>query len=112
MTGRGGARTLASMPPAGPHDIRKTLETFLLLAYEAAAGARHAKAMPLAEIAEKLAIAPGLAEKVAEFLESEGLIDYDDQAVDITIPGMLHAEKILRGEPPPEVTPRPRKPKA
>jgi hypothetical protein len=84
-----------SSPPAS--DIRKTLDAFLLLAHHHAAATQHAKATPLADLARELGIADGLAEKVAVFLESEGMIDYDDQAVDITIPGILRAEKLLRG---------------
>lgn len=80
---------------AATPDLEQTLDAFLLLTYARVVAAEHTKAVPLVEIARKLAIPEGLAEKVAAFLETEGLVDYDDQAVDITITGMLRAEGLM-----------------
>jgi hypothetical protein len=85
-------------PPAVT-DVRESVEALLVLAYRRAVAAEHLKAIPLEELARELRMSEGLSEKIAGFLESEGLVDYDDQAVDITIPGMVRAEAILRGEP-------------
>ena len=79
-------------------DVKKTLEAFLVLAYQRVVGAKHAKAAPLDDLARELKLPEELAEKIARFLESEGLVDYEDQAVDLTIPGMLKAESLLRGD--------------
>ena len=68
---------------------------FLVTVYRHATKSEHGKATPLTEIAAELGLSEGLSEKVAEFLESQGLVDYDDQAVDITIPGMVKTEEIL-----------------
>jgi hypothetical protein len=84
--------------PSRVPDVKQTLEAFLILAYRHVVAAEHTKALALHDIARKLKIPEALAVKLAVFLESEGLLDYDDQAVDITIPGMLRAEAILRGE--------------
>jgi Mn-dependent DtxR family transcriptional regulator len=78
-------------------DIRKTLDAFLLAAHKASEAVSYERAVPLTELATAVGIGPHLAEKVADFLEGEGLVDYDDQAIDITIEGILRAEDILRG---------------
>jgi hypothetical protein len=75
---------------------KRLLEVFLVTLYRRATAAEHATPTPLREIAKELVLSEGLAEKIAEFLESQGVIDYDDQAVDITIPGMIRAEEIMR----------------
>lgn len=79
-------------------DIRHTLDGFLVLAYRRVVEAAHADSIVVEEIARALTIPEELAVKVATFLEAEGLIDYDNQAVDVTIPGMLRAEALLRGD--------------
>ena len=81
----------------GP-DTRQTLESFLRFVYARATDAAHAKATPLADVTQELGIAPALAAKIATFLEGQGLIEYADQTVDITVTGMLQVEKILRGD--------------
>ncbi len=78
--------------------IEKTLQDFLLLAYRRMVDGRYAKATALADLARELGVADGLGVKIAVFLESEGLVDYDDQAIDVTIPGMMRAEALLRGD--------------
>jgi hypothetical protein len=85
--------------PAIVADVRLLVEALLVLAYRRVVAAEHAKPVPLEALARELDMSEGLSEKIAGFLESEGLIDYDDQAVDVTIPGMVRAEAILRGEP-------------
>ena len=80
---------------AGKTSTKQLLEVFLVTVYRRATKAEHATATPLRDLAQELELSEGLAEKIAEFLESQGVIDYDDQAVDITIPGMIRAEEIL-----------------
>ena len=75
-----------------PADIRTTLDAFLTAVHGASQEAAHGKPKPLADVARELGIPEALAIKVAVFLESEGLIEYDEQAVDITIAGMLEVE--------------------
>ena len=67
----------------------------MIIVYRHATKFEHATPMPLTTIQKELELSEALAEKIAEFLETEGLVDYDDQAVDITIPGMLRTEEIL-----------------
>jgi Mn-dependent DtxR family transcriptional regulator len=81
-------------------DVREVLDKFLLTTYEHAQTTNHESSIPTDDVAKKLAISGPFAEKVATFLESEGLLDYDNQAVDITIEGMLRAESLLRPRPP------------
>jgi hypothetical protein len=90
---------LAVKKPVVVADVRLSVEALLVLAYRRVVAAEHAKPIPLEDLARELDMSEGLSEKIAGFLESEGLIDYDDQAVDVTIPGMARAEAILRGEP-------------
>jgi Mn-dependent DtxR family transcriptional regulator len=80
-------------------DVREVLDKFLLATYEHAQATAHEKPISTDEVAKKLGISAPFAEKVATFLESEGLLDYDNQAVDITIEGMLRAESLLRPRP-------------
>ena len=89
------ASTAASSP--APTDTRRSLDAFLMAVYRGSLAVGHDQAVPLAAIAGELAVGERLAHKIAAFLETEGLVDYDDQAVDITIEGMLRAEEILRG---------------
>lgn len=77
-------------------DVRVLLDRFLLATYEHAQTTNHESSIPTDDVAKKLGISDPLAEKVATFLESEGLLDYENQAVDITIEGMLRAESLLR----------------
>ena len=82
-------------PAAGKvSDVRVVLDKFLLATYEHAKATNHESAIPTDEVAKKLGISEPFAEKVATFLESEGLLE--NQAVDITIEGMLRAESLLR----------------
>lgn len=81
-------------------DVRVVLDKFLLATYEHAQATNHEGTIPTDDVAKKLGISGPFAEKVATFLESEGLLDYDNQAVDITIEGMLRAESLLRPRPP------------
>jgi len=80
-----------------PSDIRKTLDSFILAALKASEALSHERAVPLEELATSVGIGRHLAEKIAAYLEAEGLVDYDDRAIDITIDGILRAEEILRG---------------
>jgi hypothetical protein len=89
------ARPQAPVTTTSPGSTKHLLDAFLVTVYRRATKAEHAKPTPLSEIANELELSEGLSEKVAEFLESQGLIDYDDQAVDITIPGMIRSEDIL-----------------
>ncbi len=77
---------------------KDVLQLFLVAVYRRAIKVDHATATPLRELAAELGLSEAFAEKVAEFLESQGLIDYDDQAVDITIPGMVRAEEMVRAQ--------------
>lgn len=94
------------MTAAPTSDVRTALDRFLLAAYEHAEATAHASPLPTDDLAKQLSIAPPLAEKIATFLEAEGLLDYDNQAVDITIKGMLRAEALLHPRsakaPPPD----------
>lgn len=83
------------MPKRGS-DVREVLDRFLLVTYEHAQESAHETPIPTAEVAKHLRISEPFAEKIATFLESEGLLDYDNQAVDITIEGMLRAEQLMR----------------
>lgn len=76
------------------------LDKFLLATYEHARTTKHESSIPTKDVATKLGISGPFAEKVATFLESGGLLDYENQAVDITIEGMLRAESLLRPRPP------------
>jgi Mn-dependent DtxR family transcriptional regulator len=91
------------MASAAKTDVRATLDRFLLAAYDHAEDTSHASPIATDDLAERLSISPDFAEKIATFLESEGLLDYDNQAVDITIQGMLRAESLLN--PPPTKPP-------
>jgi hypothetical protein len=84
-------------PSTASGDIRKTLDAFLLAALRASEELDHERPVALDELARAVGIGPHLAEKIATFLEGEGLVDYDDQAIDITVEGILRAEDILRG---------------
>jgi Mn-dependent DtxR family transcriptional regulator len=86
-------------PPGEVSDVRVVLDKFLLVTYEHAESTNHESSIPTDDVAKKLGISGPFAEKVATFLESEGLLDYDYQAVDITIEGMLRAESLLRPRP-------------
>jgi Mn-dependent DtxR family transcriptional regulator len=77
-------------------DTRVTIDRFLVLTYEQANLSEHAAPLPLATLAAQLQIPPKLAEKIADFLERTGLVNYDDQAVDLTIEGMLKVEELMR----------------
>lgn len=81
-------------------DVRVLLDKFLLATYEHGQTTAHESPIKTDDLAKQLAISAPFAEKVATFLESEGLLDYDNQAVDITIEGMLRAESLLRPRPP------------
>jgi Mn-dependent DtxR family transcriptional regulator len=83
--------------PAVP-DTKHLVEAFLVHAYRAVAAFGHAKAISVDDLAKSLGVPTEIAEKVAAFLEAQGLVDYDNQAVDVTIPGMIKAEALLRGE--------------
>lgn len=85
-------------PENAAGDTRRTLDAFLLAAYRGAVAVRHEQAVPIAAIATELSIGERLAHKVAAFLETEGLIDYDDQAIEITVEGMLRTEEMLRAK--------------
>lgn len=80
------------MATAAAASIRQILEAFLVAAHRAAQESDHAEPVLVTDIAKELGISEPLAEKVAVFLETEGLLDYDDQSVDITVAGMLHVE--------------------
>lgn len=80
-------------------DVRAVLDKFLLATYDHAQTTAHESPIKTDDLATKLGISAPFAEKVATFLESEGLLDYDNQAVDITIEGMLRAESLLRPRP-------------
>ncbi len=103
------------VPMGAATDIKSILDTFLLAAHRRSEAIQHEKGIPLAELAREVSISDGLAEKVATFLESEGLVDYDDQAIDITVLGMLRAEALVRRraegveEELPRPEPRPRR---
>ena len=92
------ARRRRSVAKAAP-STKHLLELFLVAVYRGVTKAEHATPIPLRDIATELGLSENLAEKVAEFLESQGLIDYDDQAVDITIPGMIRTEELLAPTP-------------
>jgi len=80
-------------------DVRVVLDKFLLATYEHAQKTAHESSIKTDDVAKQLSISEPFAEKVATFLESEGLLDYENQAVDITIEGMLRAESLLRPRP-------------
>jgi Mn-dependent DtxR family transcriptional regulator len=80
-------------------DVRVVLDKFLLATYQHAEATNHESPIATDDLAKKLGISDPFAEKIATFLESEGLLDYDNQAVDITIEGMLRAESLLRPRP-------------
>ncbi|MFO0604072.1 MAG: hypothetical protein U0324_12900 [Polyangiales bacterium] len=80
-----------------PHDdMRDTIDEFLVAVVRHARGKGYAEAAPAAEVAAGLGIPGPLGRKVAEFLEREGLVDYEDQNVDPTVEGILRAESIER----------------
>lgn len=78
-------------------DVRDTIDRFLVAAYERGQKAEWAQSAATDAIASELGVPPALAKKVADFLEREGLVDHEDQAVDLTVEGILRAESILRG---------------
>ena len=91
-------------PPIGPGsvsaasdgDIRVTLDRFLGMAYDKSREAAYSTRLPVEALSAELGIAPKLGEKVANYLETQGLLNYDSQAVDLTVEGILKAEEIRR----------------
>lgn len=77
-------------------DMRETLDRFLVVTYERAKLGAYEAPVSVAQVAADMGVPLALATKIARFFEHEGLVDYDDQAVDITVEGILRAETILR----------------
>jgi len=66
------------------------------MAYDKSREAAYATRLPVEALSAELGIAPKLGEKVASYLETQGLLNYDSQAVDLTVEGILKAEEIRR----------------
>lgn len=77
-------------------DIRVTLDRFLGMAYDKSREGGYAARLHVEALSAELGIAPKLGEKIANYLETQGLLNYDSQAVDLTVEGILKAEEIRR----------------
>lgn len=86
------------MTTPGPDDIRKTMDRFLLALYESQRASGYADRVGLAELATSLSVTPALTEKIAHYLEREGLLDFEHELLDLTVEGILRAESIARDE--------------
>lgn len=84
------------MTTTGPDDIRLTMDRFLLALYEAQRASGYADRVGLAALAGTLSVTPALTEKIAHYLEREGLLDFEHELVDLTVEGILRAESIAR----------------
>jgi Mn-dependent DtxR family transcriptional regulator len=80
----------------GGDDLADAIDACLIAAYRAARAALYATAPTTIEIAEATTLAIDLVEKIAMYLERKGLVDYDNQQLDITVEGILRAQAILR----------------
>ena len=84
------------MTPTTPDDIRLTMDRFLLIVYREQRPSGYAVRVGLDTLAVALAVTPELTAKIAQYLEREGLLELEQELVDLTIEGILRSESIAR----------------
>ncbi|MDB4932708.1 MAG: hypothetical protein JWM10_5192 [Myxococcaceae bacterium] len=84
------------MAATAPDDIRVTMDRFLVATYDEQRAHGHATRVGLDTLAASLAVTPALIEKIAQYLEREGLLEFEQDLVDLTVEGILRAESIAR----------------
>lgn len=89
------------MTPTTTDDIRVTMDRFLFAVYEEQRRGGYATRVGLDTLAALLSVSAPLTEKIAQFLEREGLLELDQDLVDLTVEGILRAESIQRDTTPP-----------
>lgn len=77
-------------------DIRETMDRFIAALYERQRAESYRAAVELDAFAVGLGVVDRLATKIALYLEREGFLEFDKDAVDLTVEGILRAEGILR----------------
>jgi Mn-dependent DtxR family transcriptional regulator len=84
------------MAASAPDDIRVTMDRFLIATYDEQRAHGYAARVGLDALTAALALAPALVEKIAQYLEREGLLEFEQDMVDLTVEGILRAESIAR----------------
>lgn len=85
-----------AMSKTAPDDLRKTLDRFLVALYDEQRRTGYEARVGLDTLATSLSVTPSLTEKIAQYLEREGLLELDQELVDLTVEGILRAESIAR----------------
>jgi Mn-dependent DtxR family transcriptional regulator len=84
------------MPATAPDDLRVTMDRFLVVTYDEQRANGYAVRIGLDTLSVALAITPALVGKIAQYLEREGLLEFEHDLVDLTVEGILRAESIAR----------------
>ena len=84
------------MTTSATDDIRLTMDRFLTIVYREQRQSGYAVRVGLDTLAVALAVTPALAAKIAQYLEREGLLELEQELVDLTIEGILRSESIGR----------------
>lgn len=75
--------------------IRSQIDRFLEIVYAQAQRSGYAEMITLGEIVAQSGMPFRLVEKISRYLEREGLLEYGQRAVDLTVEGIMRVESLL-----------------
>ena len=89
----------AKKPAAPPESTKRRLERVLVWVHAENERCAHACKVPLEDVAAGTGLPLPLVVKISKHLEHHGLLEYDKGTIELTVAGMIEAEKVQA--PPP-----------